>query len=714
MRLRWKILILLLAISLVPILLLRIAGQRSMRHLGNDLAERTRNVLIDRAGTELEMIVEEHARILQRERELLEAVLYNQALELEKRLGNFHHQNGADVGRFVPADAENTTEFQTFEDRFRVSGMGRYMPLPVAYDRLTILPNGHRPTETDEFEPMLRTMVPVYRRLTDRHPDLIFWQLTAFENGLQSIYPAVAHVPMRYDALRSDWYRRAIEEKSSGWTLPSFDPLTRRIAFTVSTPIHATDGSILGVTAIVVPVSLLLQEDDHIRALSEDVQSLLARPESDPGTGRPMIKIIAREHRIASRHHHWRALLSEERFEAEAPDQIEKIHTDLKQARSGIIDMEYDGADSLVAYGSMDEYGSALMLILRKGDVIAEALEMSNYVNERIAQQIRLTGFVLVGVIIVVVAGALVLSRSIVRNIHKLVEAARRIAAGDFNIRVDIDSRDEMGELGRSFNHMIPELEERVKLKHTLDLAMQVQQSLLPEKPPQVAGLEIAAESRYCDETGGDFYDFLDYCCWGQNAVGIAVGDVSGHGIPAALLMASVRGFLRSRAMQARNVSEMIKDVNQLIARDTEVTHQFVTLFYMECDAAGKRLQWIRAGHEPALFFDPQTDRFEELHGEGLALGVDPAYQYQENARTDLQTGQIILIGTDGIWETTNESGEMFGKTRLKDLLRMHRESTSAEISTAVIHAIDDFRGQAKQDDDVTLVVVKVVDRKPA
>jgi hypothetical protein len=114
--------------------------------------------------------------------------------------------------------------FQLFENRFRLSGRGKAMALPVTYDRTTILAHARRYAERHEVEPVLQHMVPVYRRLAGRHADLVFWQLTAFESGLQSIYPAVTHVPMRYNALKSGWYRRAVEENASGWTLPAFDP----------------------------------------------------------------------------------------------------------------------------------------------------------------------------------------------------------------------------------------------------------------------------------------------------------------------------------------------------------------------------------------------------------------------------------------------------------------------------------------------------------
>jgi sigma-B regulation protein RsbU (phosphoserine phosphatase) len=135
-----------------------------------------------------------------------------------------------------------------------------------------------------------------------------------------------------------------------------------------------------------------------------------------------------------------------------------------------------------------------------------------------------------------------------------------------------------------------------------------------------------------------------------------------------------------------------------------------MTLFYVEIDPSLKTLHWVRAGHDPAFLYDPTTDAIEELKGEGLALGIDAKYAFRQNAKTGLSTGQILLIGTDGIWETLDVSGRMFGKTRLADLIREHASYSSERLIQAIMTALKDFRGSAKQEDDVTLAVVKIVD----
>jgi sigma-B regulation protein RsbU (phosphoserine phosphatase) len=296
-----------------------------------------------------------------------------------------------------------------------------------------------------------------------------------------------------------------------------------------------------------------------------------------------------------------------------------------------------------------------------------------------------------------------------VSSIKELSHAADRIARGDFSPLLPVKTRDEVGDLIQSFNTMAGQLRERIRLKAALDLAVEVQQSLLPQRSWATEGLDVAGLSIYCDETGGDYYDFLDLCCRDSNHFGLAVGDVSGHGISAALLMASVRAFLKCRVTQPGGIAEIITDVNRLVAADTRESGHFMTLFYAEIDPSGKTLQWVRAGHDPALLYDPTSDTIEELRGEGMALGVDGDYAYRESAVSGLSRGQLLLIGTDGVWETHNESGQMFNKTRLADLIRKNASSSSQELLHSIVRSLKDFRGSVKQEDDVTLVAVKIV-----
>jgi sigma-B regulation protein RsbU (phosphoserine phosphatase) len=307
----------------------------------------------------------------------------------------------------------------------------------------------------------------------------------------------------------------------------------------------------------------------------------------------------------------------------------------------------------------------------------------------------------------IVVLIRIVTGRS-VAAIKEVSTAAERVAGGDYGKLLTVKTQDEVGELIRSFNSMVRQLKERMEMKQAMSLAMEVQQNLLPKKMPIVKGLDIAARSIYCDETGGDLYDFLEIDDCKADCIGIAVGDVSGHGIPAALLMATVRAFLKSRVTQPGSTADIISDVNRLVTHDTGETGQFMTLFYAEIDPRERTIHWVRAGHDPAMLYTPDTDTIEELRGKGTALGVDGGSEYQGQIIKGLSQGQVLLIGTDGLWETRNESGEMFGKERLKALIRRYAHLSSKQMITSIIDELQAFRKSVKQDDDITLVVIKV------
>ena len=239
-----------------------------------------------------------------------------------------------------------------------------------------------------------------------------------------------------------------------------------------------------------------------------------------------------------------------------------------------------------------------------------------------------------------------------------------------------------------------------------LNVAQEVQQSLLPQRPPREQRFDIAGSSLYCDETGGDYYDYIKLPEQGSDVYAIVVGDVSGHGISSALLMAGVRAYLRGRVARKGSAAEIIKDVNRLVSADTMTTHQFMTLLFLVIEAQSGRITWVRAGHDPALLYLPDKDQFELLGGEGIPLGVEESWQYRDFTRT-LRPEQILVLTTDGVLETQNSKGKMFGRDGLKEVIRLNAALGAEGIRRAIIDAVNAFRGDASQEDDVTLVVLK-------
>jgi PAS domain S-box-containing protein len=239
-----------------------------------------------------------------------------------------------------------------------------------------------------------------------------------------------------------------------------------------------------------------------------------------------------------------------------------------------------------------------------------------------------------------------------------------------------------------------------------LNVAQEVQQNLLPRQAPQDKFCDIAGTSLYCDETGGDYYDFIKLPWLGSNVHGIVVGDVSGHGVASAFMMASVRAYLRCRSLQSGSVAEIITDVNKLVSADTLETGQFMTLFSLVIDAQTGRLTWVRASHHPAFLYSPIRGCCGELGGEGLPLDVTKNWKYSEYSTT-AKSGEIFILTTDGVWEAQNDKGEMFGKKRFKEIIGINAALAADDIRESIIESVVAFQGKTPPDDDITLVFLK-------
>ena len=343
----------------------------------------------------------------------------------------------------------------------------------------------------------------------------------------------------------------------------------------------------------------------------------------------------------------------------------------------------------------------SIILILQN---IAGNYSDSSDALERLSTAIitNAAGFVVIGICLTILV-----SRNLALPFAEIIQTLRGVRNGHFDKKVRVTSNDEIGYTGDVINEMTEGLKERDRMRQSLGLAMDVQQHLLPRSNPIIEGLEIAGKSIYCEETGGDYFDYLEVGKNGQGKIKVVVGDVSDHGIPSALLMTTARAFLKQRASRPGNLNQIVADVNRQVARDVEESGQFMTLFFCEIDSRNKIIRWVNAGHDPAIIYNENGAEFDELSGHALPLGVSEKAAYQEYQRK-IDPGQIILIGTDGIWESQNARREMFGKKRFKDLVRAHAHEPAIDILSAVIAGLDEFRYPLEIEDDVTLVVIKV------
>lgn len=242
---------------------------------------------------------------------------------------------------------------------------------------------------------------------------------------------------------------------------------------------------------------------------------------------------------------------------------------------------------------------------------------------------------------------------------------------------------------------------ERERLERELALASEIQQRFQPTAPPHVSGYELQGISFPCYEIGGDYYDFIER---DDGRLVIALGDVSGKGTAAALLMSSLHAAIHAQSASHNTLSATISAVNRYLA-DNIPANRFVTLFYAELDPESGALSFLNAGHNPPLIVH-SAGTVEQLASGGLPLGIKPDADYREG-RTQLQPGDVLVIYSDGVTEAVSPSGEEFGATRLYEVVSRNIEASAAGIRDRIESSLTKFAQGTSAADDITLVIVK-------
>lgn len=237
-------------------------------------------------------------------------------------------------------------------------------------------------------------------------------------------------------------------------------------------------------------------------------------------------------------------------------------------------------------------------------------------------------------------------------------------------------------------------------IQRQIQLAADVQRRLLPQKAPTLAPFDFAGVYEPCFELGGDFYDFIPF----EESVGVVVGDVVGKGIAASLLMASVRAALRAHVEDVYDLDEVMGRVNNALTRDTR-DNEFATVFYGTLDAQTRRLTYCSAGHDPALLW--RNGEVQELTTGGMVLGIRKDEPY-EKGLVNLQTGDVLLVYSDGVVDATNFHGEKFGRSRIRDAVADMADKPARDIVNHVLWQVRRFAGLNHRPDDMTIVAVKV------
>jgi sigma-B regulation protein RsbU (phosphoserine phosphatase) len=341
-----------------------------------------------------------------------------------------------------------------------------------------------------------------------------------------------------------------------------------------------------------------------------------------------------------------------------------------------------------------------------------------NVVGKRIlgVLQTIVVFFLLVEIASVVIG--IVLTKSITNAVHNLDRGTEFIKRGDFSHRIILRSDDQLGALAASFNqmteyvqHLVKERVQKERLERELEIAKEVQEQLFPNYTPQMDCMEVTGICLPARVVSGDYYDFLPL---GIHKLGLAVGDICGKGISAALLMANLQATLRSNVMNLwqqngdkaeGSVAELVKRLNNQIYSYT-TANKFASFFYAFYDDSQQTFTYCNAGHNPPLYFFGNEVR--RLNAGGTVVGIFGDSEYDQET-IYLNSGDLFVAYTDGITESVNEYGEEFGEDRLIQLVRENRNLSVEELKKLVVKEVLAWTFAEERDDDMTLIIAKIL-----
>ena len=425
-------------------------------------------------------------------------------------------------------------------------------------------------------------------------------------------------------------------------------------------------------------------------------------------------KVVGKANAVMNMDRTMRSVLSfARRDQGEIPfaiDQQGRVYTPDTRGRSTLDSLNVSTTAVSAAQGTPKRIGD--WIVVARKDAAGMIFGIARPIGSSLREIRRLSWRNLsVGLAVIALAciGIVPISHRMTQHVSSLSEGVRQLAGGDFKARVPVQSRDEFGTLAASFNKMAEDLErhqalvvEQERLRRELELSRLIQTEMLPRTSLRLGAAEIGGLSIPAREVGGDFFN---YFALPDGRLALLVGDVSGKGVSAALLMANVQATLRARLPLETDLARLADGLDREIDENTP-TSVYVTLFLGILELEQSRLRYVNAGHNPQ-FLLRQRGGTERLSSTGMPIALYAGQGYQESV-VDVAAGDLLFFYTDGLVETENERGEMFGAERLETLLVGEHEHRIETVLERVDSAVRSFRGRAEPFDDATMMALRI------
>ena len=700
---REKILIIFLALSLLSLILTGLVAFVTISHIGNyskqSLSELGKDAVNDSAVALKNEAEINLMRTATDQAQITELSFDDTAAEIDILTAQaISLQNNPPFIPLIPSFTRNST----IND-------------PLSGTVIILAPGSTATPQSDEYR-TLAGMDDLLKAMKVADTDLKATYI-ATDSGILRMYPWTSKHEAIYDPRIRPWFINA--KKSSGpvWSGPYVGATDYSLLFTCSRAIPTKYGtwvvaSDVSADTINTNIGSLMLDSSGYAVLVDSEGNVISSPNLSAGNTK------------------WNeAFPTKNVFNNSNPEMV-KIGRKMVAGESGIdhfwVDDEGHKGDIYIAYAPVKSLNWSFAISVPASHIIEPAVKTgvkieiktrdnSENINAQTTQMLQILVGLFFILLIVVILLSVKLAKIITRPVELLRQGTVALGKGDLDYHLTIETGDEFEELAHSFNDMARDLKtnienlrlttaEKERYAKEMEIAKEIQDNFLPEFTPTIPGIELAATTLPAMEIGGDLYDFIPVQ---KELWGLAIADVSGKGVSAALFMALCSTVIRVSGGAEADPSVVLEHANQLIYADGR-SSMFITIFYGVLDPANRKFTYVNAGHNPPMLvrgYPPIVRTLEE--GRCIALGVVPEVTITSVEQV-LEPEDLIVMYTDGVTEAFNPQDEEFGEERLMEYLKKHRNDPVQEIIDGLIDEVRNFCGSRAQSDDITLVIVRV------